>query len=163
MQQISEALKSISKESKPVIVGMGNEINADDGIGPQIAQRLAGLKFFKTIDVGTLPENFTRKISGLCPSHVIFVDAAMIEGEPGTIGLVDPDSVDQVIFTTHHIPLSYTIQRIKAMCGAEIIIIGIRPDSLEMGAEMHPAVLKTGEELVQLFISLDEKLNRQAV
>ncbi len=161
MKQVLEALKSISKESKPVIIGMGNDVNADDGIGPMIAQALADLKFFISMDVGTLPENFTKKIAGICPSHVIILDAAMIEGEPGTVAIVDQDMVDEYVFTTHHIPISYTVQRIQAMCGAEVIIIGIRPDSLEMGRDMHPNVVGAAEKIVQVFRDLDEKLYTQ--
>jgi len=158
MDKILAGLKSITKESKPVLIGMGNDINADDGIAPYIVKELGDLKFFKTIDVGTLPENFTKKISSMCPTHVIILDAAMIDGEPGTTDIVEPDCVDNVIFTTHHIPLSYTIQRIIAMCGAEIIIIGIKPLTLDTGEPMTPAVVEAGDELVQFFKKLDKNL-----
>jgi len=159
MDKILEALKTITKESKPVIIGMGNEINADDGIGPYIIKELADLKFFQTIDVGTLPENFTKKIAGMNPTHVIILDAAMIEGEPGTTKIVEPADVDDVIFTTHHIPLSYTIQRIKAMCGAEVIIIGIKPKTLDTGEPMTQAVAEAGDTVVRLFLEMDRKLS----
>ena len=159
MINISEGLKSITKESKPVIIGMGNDINADDGIAPHIIRELGELKFFITLDVGTLPENFTKKIAEMCPSHIIILDAAMIEGQPGTTEIVEPGIVDEVIFTTHHIPLSYTIQRLKAMCGAEVIIIGIKPKILDTGMPMTPAVIEAGDEIVQLFKELDKKLN----
>lgn len=159
MESIMEALNTITKESKPVIIGMGNEINADDGIAPYIIRGLGDTKFFITLDVGPLPENFTKKIAGMEPTHVIILDAAMIDGEPGTIDIVEPDSVDQVIFTTHHIPLSYTIQRIKAMCGAEVIIIGIKPKTLDTGEPMTPAVVEAGDEVVRLFSELDRKLS----
>ena len=158
MDKILEGLKSITKESKPVLIGMGNDINADDGIAPYIIRELGELKFFTTIDVGTLPENFTKKISEMCPTHIIILNAAMIDGEPGTINLVNPDAVDEVIFTTHHIPLSYTIQRIKAMCGAEVIIIGIKPKMLDTGMPMTPAVVESGDAIVRLFLKLDAEL-----
>ena len=159
MDKILEGLKSITKESKPVLIGMGNDINADDGIAPYIIRELGELNFFTTQDVGTLPENFTKKIASMCPTHIIILDAAMIEGEPGTIDLVNPDTVDNVIFTTHHIPLSYTIQRLKAMCGAEVIIIGIKPKILDTGMPMTQAVVEAGDAVVRLFKELDIKLN----
>ena len=159
MDKILASLKSITKESKPVLIGMGNDINADDGIAPYIIRELGELKFFITLDVGTLPENFTKKIAEMHPSHIIILDAAMIDGEPGTINLVNPDAVDEVIFTTHHIPLSYTIQRLKAMCGAEVIIIGIKPKMLDTGMPMTPAVIEAGDKVVRLFSELDKKLN----
>ena len=158
MDKILEALKSITKQSKPVIIGMGNDINADDGIAPYIVKKLGDLKFFHAIDVGMLPENFTKKIAEMSPSHIIILDAAMIDGQPGTVDIVEPDTVDEHIFTTHHIPLSYTIQRLKAMCGAEVIIIGIKPKILDTGEPMTPAVLEAGDEIVRLFRELDEKL-----
>ena len=159
MDKILASLKTITKESKPVIIGMGNDINADDGIAPYIIRELGDTKFFITLDVGTLPENFTKKIAEMCPTHIIILDAAMINGEPGTSGIVEPDAVDEVIFTTHHIPLSYTIQRLKAMCGAEVIIIGIKPKILDTGEPMTPAVVEAGDKLIQFFRELDSKLS----
>ena len=159
MDKILEGLKTITKQSKPVIIGMGNDINADDGIGPYIIKELGETKFFTTLDVGTLPENFTKKIAGMSPTHVIILDAAMIEGEPGTTDIVNSEAVDDVIFTTHHIPLSYTIQRIKAMCGAEVIIIGIKPLTLDTGEPMTLAVVEARDEIVRLFLELDRKFS----
>ena len=159
MNKILEALKSITKQSKLVIIGMGNDINADDGIAPYIIRELGDTKFFITIDVGPLPENFTKKIAEMHPSHIIILDAAMIEGEPGTVDIVEPTTVDEYIFTTHHIPISYTIQRLKAMCGAEVIIIGIKPKTLDTGESMTPAVVEAGDEVVRLFSKLDKELN----
>ena len=156
MKHILEGLKSITKQSKPVIIGMGNDINADDGIGPYIIKKLGKLNFFITLDVGPLPENFTKKISEMCPTHIIILDAAMVDGEPGTVEIVEPATVDEYIFTTHHIPISYTIQRLKAMCGAEVIIIGIKPKTLDTGEPMTPAVVEAGDEVVRLFRELDE-------
>ena len=158
MKQILEGLKSITKQSKPVIFGMGNEINADDGIAPYIIKELGELKFFITLDVGPLPENFTKKIAEMNPTHIIILDAAMINGEPGTTAIVDANIVDEYIFTTHHIPISYTIQRLKAMCGAEVIIIGIKPKTLGTGEPMTPAVVEAGDAVVGLFKKLDRKL-----
>ncbi len=158
MNKILDALKSITKESKPVIIGMGNDINADDGIAPYIIRELGDTKFFITLDVGTLPENFTKKIAEMHPSHIIILDAAMIDGEPGTTDIVDSNIVDEYIFTTHHIPISYTIQRLKAMCGAEVIIIGIKPKTLSTGEPMTPAVVEAGDAIVRLFAELDRKL-----
>ena len=159
MDAIMDALKTISKQSKPVILGMGNELNADDGIGPYIVQKLATeVKFFHLLDVGPLPENFTKKIAGLSPTHVIIIDAAMVEGEPGTTRLIDLDEIDDVIFTTHHIPLSYTVQRIQAMCGAEVIIIGIRPGNMDVGSPMSLRVLEAGDEVVRIFEEMERKL-----
>ena len=159
MNKILEGLKSITKESKPVIIGMGNDINADDGIAPYIIRELGELKFFITLDVGPLPENFTKKIAEMCPTHIIILDAAMIDGEPGTTAIVDANVVDEYIFTTHHIPISYTIQRLKAMCGAEVIIIGIKPKTLDTGEPMTPAVVVAGDKLIQFFRELDSKLS----
>ncbi len=158
MENIIAGLKSITKESKPVIFGMGNDINADDGIGPYIIKELGDTKFFITLDVGPLPENFTKKIAEMHPSHIIILDAAMIDGEPGTTDIVDSNIVDEYIFTTHHIPISYTIQRLKAMCGAEVIIIGIKPKTLGTGEPMTKEVVEAGDAVVGLFKELDRKL-----
>lgn len=158
MDKILDGLKSITKQSKPVIIGMGNNINADDGIGPYIIRELGNTKFFIMLDVGPLPENFTKKIAEMCPTHIIILDAAMIDGEPGKVEIVEPATVDEYIFTTHHIPLSYTIQRIQAMCGAEVIIIGIKPKILDTGKPMTPAVVEAGDKVVQLFAEMDKNL-----
>lgn len=142
-------------------MGMGNDANADDGVGPFIISKLARkMQFFKTLDTGPMPENFPTKIASMKPSHVIILDAAMIDGPPGTIGLVDIEKIDEFIFTTHHIPLGRTVKRLKGLWPCEIIIIGIKPETLDIGEPMSPQVVRSAEALMKLLLEMDGKTQK---
>ena len=56
-----------------IILGIGNELKCDDGVGPFVIDELKDLENpnLIIIDGKTVPENFTGKIRKEQPSHVI--------------------------------------------------------------------------------------------
>lgn len=153
---IAELLgKETARMSNPVLIGIGNELNGDDGVGPHIADALADSSKFTVFNAGTQPENFTGKISSIQPSHVVIVDAAMIEGEAGSIDAVPLEAIDEVCFHTHYLPLRHVVQRLIDRCSCKVLVIGIRPVSTEPGDGLSPPVRKAAAELVSLFEGLE--------
>ena len=57
-----------------IILGIGNELKCDDGVGPFVIDELKDLENpnLIIIDGKTVPENFTGKIRKEQPSHNIF-------------------------------------------------------------------------------------------
>ncbi len=144
---------------KPVLLGMGNEINGDDGVGNYIAQRLGPkLKHFLVFDGGTQPDNFTAKITGIRPSHVIFIDAATIEGPGGSISLIPLEDIDNICFHTHYVPLRYVIQRIREKCDCKFLILGIKTVSMEPGDQLTGLVKAIADKLTAVFVELDRAI-----
>ena len=75
-----------------VIAGIGNEIRMDDIVGVKIIQDLQGKvsKKIHLIECETVPESFMDEIVALKPSHVLLIDAALLELEAGEATFVRP-------------------------------------------------------------------------
>jgi hydrogenase 3 maturation protease len=139
----------------PVLIGIGNELNGDDGVGPIVADKLADSTKFTVFNAGTQPDNFTGKITLMEPSHVVMVDAAMIEGEGGSIDAVPLQTVDDVCFHTHYLPLRHIVQRLIDKCSCKVLVIGIKPVSMEPGDSLSPPVKEAADKLVKMIKELD--------
>ena len=60
--QLLEGLQKLSG-SKTLIIGIGNSLKGDDGVGPAVCERLQNLRICaEVIDTATAPENFIQKI-----------------------------------------------------------------------------------------------------
>ena len=63
---------------KLIVLGVGNVLKCDDGVGPFIIKKLKNedieTKKIMFIDAETVPENFTGKIKKEKPSHLISLD-----------------------------------------------------------------------------------------
>lgn len=61
------------------ILGIGNELRGDDGLGVVATRRLklalGKLAHVDIIVAGNCPENFTGRVGRLSPSHILLIDA----------------------------------------------------------------------------------------
>ncbi len=125
------------------LVGVGNPLRRDDGVGPWIVAALrtagptAGLEL---VDAQDVPENFVPTIARGAAPNVVFVDAVAAEGEPGTVvfGLL-ADMAEAESFSTHKMALSLSGKYLAA-AGKTAYLLGIVPADLEFGEGMTPAV-----------------------
>lgn len=146
--------------NKPVLIGIGNDLNGDDAAGPYVAESLSTkVKNITVMNAGTQPDNFTGKLMSLKPSHVIIVDAAMVEGEAGSIAPVSLNSIDDVCFHTHYLPLGRIVERIVDKCGCKVLVIGIKPLSMEPGDGLSLRVKETADILISKLIEYDSQIH----
>ena len=94
------------------------------------------------IEGGSAPENFTGVIIKARPSHVVLVDAARMDLEPGAIRMVAPRSIDGASFSTHTLPAGVLISYLKHSIECDVITIGIQPKQTEFGTTVAPEVTK---------------------
>ena len=153
---------------KEVILGIGNTLNSDDGIGVYVARRIARyLKKLKSgaapiegnakekelipIDCGTVPENYTSVIRRHNPDRLILVDAADMGMDPGLYKIVPSERIGVLHFSTHDVPLSVFISYLKEFCG-EVVLIGIQPKKVDFGMRLSSAVRRSGQCVAELII-----------
>jgi hydrogenase 3 maturation protease len=131
-----------------LLLGIGNDLLADDGIGCYIAGifRHPG---WMTINAGTVPENFTRRIRESQPEILVLVDAARMNLPPGSIRIIPENKVADAGIGTHQLPLDALCGIISPYCG-KIIIIGIQPEVINIGEQMSNPVQLAGKELLVL-------------
>jgi len=115
-----------------IILGIGNELKYDDGVGPFIISELNKLNLNENvllINAQTVPENFTGKIRKENPSHIILIDACLMGLNPGDYKIVNEDDFVNIGISTHSMSLSYFV---KFLNQDNILFIGIEPELLEL-------------------------------
>lgn len=145
---------------KEMILGIGNTLKCDDGIGVYIAEKIdEHLKEAKNkpgrevivIDCGTTPENYTSVIRKHHPDRLILLDAAGMGLSPGSCRIVPPEKVDTANFSTHNISLATFVLYVSELCG-EVVLIGIQPDNMDFGTVLSDAVRENGDRVAELII-----------
>ncbi len=138
-----------------LLMGIGNEMRGDDGIGVYVARNFKK-EGWEVIVAGQVPEDFTFDIKKLHPEKLVLVDAALMGLEPGAIRIVPVEKIPSVAFSTHGMPLSFFISYLREFVG-EIVLIGIQPKIMEFGATISPEVMEAGEKLLRILQSGAEK------
>ncbi len=81
-------LKSHLK-GKVVIVGIGNTMRSDDGVGSLLASRLKDKVVFRVFDVGVSPENYLEKIIKEGPDTILIIDQVDFGAKPGEFQILE--------------------------------------------------------------------------
>jgi hydrogenase 3 maturation protease len=134
-----------------ILMGVGNELLGDDGVGIYVADRFVA-EGWCTLSCGTAPENFTSIIRREQPETLLIVDAADMRLSPGEFRIVMDSAIEDVSIGTHQLPLSHLITYLHRSA-TEILFIGIQPRTVEMGAEMSADVKKGAEMLMKVLAS----------
>jgi hydrogenase 3 maturation protease len=126
------------------VLGVGNELNGDDGVGLAAARALK--KYISEDDrvlvlvTGPAPENFTSLVSRFYPDWVLVVDAARLEVAPGGIAWIELEEVREAGATTHGLPLSMLGRYLVAETGCRFSILGIQVAQTGFDRPMSPPV-----------------------
>ena len=204
-----------------LILGIGNDIRGDDGLGPYIINNLSFLKeyilnnlnsgninqeinendiftqdndfefFDNVVDIntgntplvegihsyiselnvdendalierlnrtflingGSVPENFTGLIKKCNPSHIIILDASLMNREPGEINIVNKDSIVDISISTHSMSLSYLIKYLQLEKEYEILFIGIEPEIMDLSFELSPKIKNSSDILIGILFN----------
>jgi hydrogenase 3 maturation protease len=131
-----------------LLLGVGNELLGDDGLGPYLARNFAAPGWL-ALDCGTAPENFTALVKRYRPERLVLVDAAEMSLAPGEFRRLKLEQVDTMFISTHTIPISQLISYLEGYCG-EVILIGVQPKRLELGAGLSEEVLRGIERLIAI-------------
>jgi hydrogenase 3 maturation protease len=142
------------KGRRSLLVGVGNELCGDDGVGSLLAQRLGGRLRIPSLDVADVPENYIGPIESFGAEVVLVVDAVDFGGRPGDLALLElPELVDQHLFS-HKAGLGLTFQAMEASNRPEVLVLGIQPASIVPGRALSPEVQASLEGLEYLFLDL---------
>jgi hydrogenase 3 maturation protease len=126
------------------VLGVGNEMNGDDGAGVRVvkalAARLAATPGLLLIDGGVAPENYTGPLRRFRPDLIVEIDAAHQDQPPGTLAWIDWREADGMSASTHTLPPSVLASFLTTDLGCQMALIGVQPATLEMGHPLSPAV-----------------------
>lgn len=149
--QLEEFLEGYEKL---IILGVGNELKCDDGIGPYIIKKLQeadiGNEDILLIDAETVPENFTGKIRKENPTHLIIVDACLMGCDAGEIKIVDYEEFVNIGISTHSMSLSFFVKYLQKDLDFNIIFVGVEPESMDYNETPTETVEKSALEFIDL-------------
>jgi hydrogenase 3 maturation protease len=133
---------ALRNSSRTAILGVGNDFKADDGVGPYVVKQLQGRvpDTIELINASTVPENFLGHLCDTRPSLILIVDAALMNIRPGTIRLIDKDTIHGVAFSTHQLPLTFFIECLTSQIPTTILVLGIQPETDEFNQPLSPPV-----------------------
>ena len=144
-------------ERTPVLVlGLGNVVCTDDGAGiaaiHQLIREYQLPKGVAAVDGGTLGLSLLPLVDSA--DQVILVDAIGADGPPGTLVRIEGDDVAPAVYerlSPHQIGVADLLAGASLLdkYPERVIILGVVPDSFELGLERTAAVQAAIPALVQ--------------
>ena len=141
---------------KTVVLGTGNELFKDEGVGVHVARILQtklppSSSDVEVIDGGTSPDIWSL-IDGA--DKLIIIDSVRGGCEPGTIYRFTPQQIvaeTGLITSVHQMGILENLSLIELVGSkpGETIIIGVEPSELEPGLELSPELQKRMPKIIQ--------------
>ncbi|MCS7224419.1 MAG: hydrogenase maturation protease [Armatimonadetes bacterium] len=144
-----QSLLDLLRDRNFVIVGVGNPMRGDDGVGSLIAGQLSQFHPDRVFDAGAVPENFLGPILNKRPSVCLFVDAVDFGGQPGDWQLVSLSDLEDKLPTTHTLSLSLLGQLLEE-ADIQCWVLAIQPQQIAFGAPLSNPVNKVKNEVIHL-------------
>jgi len=101
------------------------------------------------LDAGTAPENLTGTIRRFKPDWVWLIDAAEMKEDPGTVCLVDWQTVHGVSALTHGLPPTLFARYLIQELGTSVFLFGIQPQLIDAFVDPSPLIVSTVKTLAQ--------------
>jgi len=129
---------------KVVILGIGNTLRSDDGVGSILANRIKDKVPYLVYDTGPTPENYLGKVIKDKPDNIVIIDAVDFGGKPGEFRIVEGEDIKTVnLFSTHNASISLTINYLQSNLKVDIIILIIQPKNINFGDNLSPEITET--------------------
>ncbi len=152
---------------KTKIVGIGNTLMTDDGVGvfavKELARRFEFPETVELIDGGTKGIELLPYLEG--SSRLLFIDAVNFGEAPGYIGEIEKDRIAEYFRTklsVHQIALPDMLGAgmLLGSLPEEVHLIGIQPESVELGYGLTETISERLDEFIERII---DKLNSWGV
>jgi hydrogenase 3 maturation protease len=148
---IESALKLwLSGAERAVVAGIGNPFRRDDFVGVETVRQLKNRvsEHVFLIEAETVPESFMQQITDFKPTHILLIDAAIINKEAGTSQLVDTKQLlRKTSISTHTLPLRIFCDYLTETTGAKIALLAIQPRDTRFGEGLTPKLKQTAKNL----------------
>jgi hydrogenase maturation protease len=144
-------------ESNVIVLGIGNLLNSDEGLGVHAVRRLQeelgtpdfGLQF---VDGGTLGLNLLPLIEDA--SHVLLLDSVNAGQPPGTVVELTKDQIplySGVKMSVHQTSFQEVLglASLRSRLPSHLHLIGVQPADLSVGVELSPIVAEKLPEVVK--------------
>jgi hydrogenase maturation protease len=141
---------------KTLVLGLGNILLTDEGVGVRVVERLQARYEFpgdvEVLDGGTLGLDLLPYVEGA--DRLLVVDAVEIGADPGTLVRLEGDQIPSVFgpkLSPHQVGFADLLDaaRLTDCLPEERVLWGMQPGSLQVGLDLSPAVDAQVELLVE--------------
>lgn len=146
-----------------LIVGVGNELLCDEGLGVHVARALQAIKpalpaHVDVLEAGTSLMDALPRMASY--SRVIIVDAVRAGKRPGRVHRIEADGGFDVppecgvAVSLHEVGVAGTLA-MGAMMGLRpkrLLIVGAEPERIEPGMELSPRLARAAKRIVALLL-----------
>ncbi len=162
LRQTVAGLRTVNGQPRVALVGIGHELRGDDAAGVAVTRlinRWVHSPSLQVIEAGAAPENCCGLLFRFRPDLVLFVDAAQMGAEPGTVRWLDWDLIksgDVAGFnvSTHTLPLQILANYLTVELGCPVGLLGIQPADISMGDSLSPVVTLAVEATARALMDL---------
>lgn len=139
-----------SNSRAPLVIGFGNVLLGDDGAGVHLVSQLRSEcvpSVCEFIDGGTMSFSLLPYVEAT--NAMLVIDAAELDGAPGTIALFEGSAMDAFLKSTrrrtvHEVGLIDLLDmaRLEDSLPKQRALLCIQPGSIDWGETLSPAVVK---------------------
>jgi len=147
--------EKIDLRTKTVVLGVGNILMADEGVGVRVVQRLEKEYVLPpdvhVVDGGTLGMDLLYYLAEA--RNLIIIDAVEMAGEPGQTLRLEGDDVPARLslkMSPHQmgVPDMLFAAKLRDLYPEHVVLLGVQPGVLEPSLEMSPPVAAQIEALI---------------
>jgi hydrogenase maturation protease len=142
--------------ARTLILGVGNLLLSDEGVGVHVLERLAAIydmpKEVQTLDGGTLGLGLLYYLEGV--ENLLIIDAVEMGEQPGTLLRLEGDEVPSFLsikMSPHQIgiPDMLFAARLTDLYPRNVVLWGVQPGVLDTGLDLSPPVAAQVDVLVE--------------
>jgi hydrogenase 3 maturation protease len=135
-----------------VLVGIGSPIRGDDAVGLRVIELLEGMKLGDVLLLSTeiVPESYTGKIREFKPTHVLMIDAADFNGEPGEGRMIPTQQIGGVTMSTHSLPLTIFVDYLRKTLCSNVALLGVQSQNIGFGTGLTPEVEEGAQKIAKV-------------
>jgi hydrogenase maturation protease len=151
----------MDETQRMIVLGIGNTLNRDEGVGVHalapLAEQLGPDTRFELLDGGTLGLNLLPLVEEC--SHLLLLDAANAGKQPGTIIELGRDEIplySGVKLSEHQVSFQEVLglASMRGKLPARLHLIGVQPEDISMGLELSPVVQASIPLLVERALAI---------
>jgi len=149
----------VNQAYKTLIIGVGNLLLSDEGVGIHAAQRLIREYHLPeevlVLDGGTLGLDLLYYLEGI--ENLLIIDAVLMNKEPGTLlRMVDEEVPSYMSFkmSPHHIgiPDMLFAAKLKGLYPPNVVLLGVQPGVVDIGLDLSEPVANQVDTLLEQVI-----------
>jgi hydrogenase maturation protease len=141
----------------PLIIGIGNTIMGDDGVGPEVISILEKIPGLKAELLVLDTPGFALLTYIQCRDKVIIIDAAEFDAPPGTVAKITARDVQRktVASISLHDADPFAVVDYAEKMGLapkELVVYAIRFESIEPGLTLSPPLQEAAKKAAAMIV-----------